>query len=238
MKKILVITDNDKLYSKFKCIALSIENASFDYKCSWFDKPGFVKAIADIDAINLKKTPLDIAAEYEVIISLHCKQLFPKTILDRVRCINIHPGYNPYNRGWYPQVFSIINGLPFGVTIHEIDAELDHGKIIAQEKVKLYPWDTSLTAYDRVLSKEISLTKKYLQKIVDGTYTCKAMEKEGNLNYKRDFNKLCRIHLDEVVTWRDAINRLRALTHGNFSNAHFFDENGNKIVLSLNIRKY
>ena len=46
---------------------------------------------------------------YKVGISAHCKQIFPAKLVENVRCYNIHPGYNPYNRGWFPQVFSIIN---------------------------------------------------------------------------------------------------------------------------------
>ncbi|MEL6562249.1 MAG: formyltransferase family protein, partial [Bacteroidota bacterium] len=46
--------------------------------------------------------------------------------------------------------FSLINGLPAGVTIHEIDEKLDHGNIIDQIKVEVQSTDTSYTLYQRV----------------------------------------------------------------------------------------
>jgi hypothetical protein len=50
----------------------------------------------------------DLCRSYDVIISWHCRQIFPKELIERVRCINIHPGFNPYNRGYFPHVFSDI----------------------------------------------------------------------------------------------------------------------------------
>ncbi len=84
--------------------------------------------------ICLKECDNSFFDKYILFISLHCKQIFPQRLTDNYRCINIHPGYNPYNRGWFPQVFSILNKNTAGVTIHEIDQELDHGPIIYQEK--------------------------------------------------------------------------------------------------------
>lgn len=109
-----------------------------------------------------------LSKTYDLIISLHCYQRFPSFLVQKVECINIHPGLNPYNRGWYPHVFSIVNKLPLGATIHEIDEDIDHGAIIAQHEVSLYSWDTSLTAYDRVVEAELSLIKENLIRLVWG----------------------------------------------------------------------
>ena len=51
--------------------------------------------------------------------------MFPVDMVRNYRCINVHPGLNPYNRGWFPQTFSLVNHFPVGVTIHEMDAHLD-----------------------------------------------------------------------------------------------------------------
>ena len=60
-------------------------------------------------------------------------------------------------------------------------------------------------------------------------------ENEGNLFVKKDFNKLCNINLNEKTTMRNAINKLRALTHGEFKNAYFLDQNGKKIFISIDL---
>ncbi|NJO92836.1 MAG: dTDP-4-amino-4,6-dideoxyglucose formyltransferase [Chloroflexia bacterium] len=159
------------------------------------------------------------------MISLHCKQLFPTELVNTIKCINIHPGLNPYNRGWFPQVFSIINKMPLGATIHEIDEELDHGNIIAQQEIVVYPWDTSLTAYNRVLETELILIQDNIISIFENTYSTIAPKKEGNINYKKDFDEICQLDLQEVNELGYFIDKLRALTHGNYPNAYFFDKN-------------
>ena len=155
---------------------------------------------------------------YYLFIVNNCSQ---KKLLDKVKCINIHPGYNPFNRGWFSQVFSILNGKPLGVTIHEIDEKIDHGPIIDQETVPVYVWDTSLTAYNRVIDKEIELIKKNLERIIQGAYEAKPMIAEGNVNLKKDFDSLCELDLKEETTVGYLIDRLRALTHGEYKKLLF-----------------
>jgi methionyl-tRNA formyltransferase len=153
-----------------------------------------------------------------------------------VKCINVHPGLNPYNRGWFPHVFSILNSHPCGATIHEMDEQLDHGPIICQKEVDVEMWDTSLTLYNKILDAEMYLLEQNIEKILSGDYKT-VIKGEGNVNLKKDFDDLCKIDLDNVDTFRNHINRLRALTHGDYKNAYFIDDSGNKIYLKLELRK-
>ncbi len=97
----------------------------------------------------------NVDSKYKLVISAHCKKIFPPKLVNSFRCINIHPGLNPYNRGYYPQAFSLINKLPVGATIHEIDEKLDHGPIIFQEEVVIESIDTSFSLYNKIIKKEI-----------------------------------------------------------------------------------
>jgi methionyl-tRNA formyltransferase len=154
-----------------------------------------------------------------------------------VKCINIHPGFNPINRGWYPQVFSIINKLPVGATIHEIDEKLDHGNIIAREFVNKESYDTSESLYNKIVDKEIELLELNIENIISGNFKVTVPEEEGNLNLKKDFNKLLELDLEEQISVGDLINRLRALTHGDFNNAYFIDPStGKKIFIRINLK--
>ena len=152
-------------------------------------------------------------------------------------CINVHPGLNPHNRGWFPQVFSILNGLPAGVTIHKMDAELDHGPILWQEEIPLYAHDTSQDIYIRILRKEIEMLEAHLGDLLAGNYTLTPMEGEGNINYKADFDALCPIDLNEPATYGAVIDRLRALTHEPYQNAYFVDADGKKVYVGITLRK-
>ena len=235
-RNILVITDNLRLFNEFKKIVsgLKLKSIHFDYACSPFNQD--FEAIKEfVCSVDVKTEWFSLSKTYDLIISLHCKQKFPASLVRKVKCINIHPGLNPHNRGCYPHVFSIINKLPLGATIHEIDEDIDHGAIIAQQEVPLYSWDTSLTAYDRVVEAELSLIKENLSRIVLGEYESTPMQHNGNVNLRQNFDALCKIDLSEVATFGEVIDRLRALTHSDYKNAYFIDKTGTKVFVSIDL---
>lgn len=239
--KNLIITDNEYLYNNFiqviKKSKYKMEDFEFRYSFNNANLQKKYKGDDTFKPLNVKHEVEDLIEKYSLIISLHCKQLFPKRLVENVRCINVHPGYNPYNRGWFPQVFSIINGLPAGVTIHEIDEHLDHGQIIIQKKIDINPWETSECVYKRILEIELELIEEHLPNILAGTYKASSPKAEGNVNYKSDFNNLCQLDLNKSMTLRESINLLRALTHGDYKNAYFIDEEGNKIWIKVGLEK-
>lgn len=176
-----------------------------------------------------------ILANYQLVISLHCKQIFPTSLVNNIRCVNIHPGFNPYNRGYFPHVFSIINELPSGVTIHEMDENIDSGKIIIQEKIIIELFDTSESVYNKILLLEKKLIEHYIESILENNYKTSESDNAGNINYQKNFDDLCKINLDEITTYRAVINRFRALTHKNHLNAHFLDNEGKRIYLKIEL---
>lgn len=240
MKRILIIIDNRLQYEKLKLIIEQHNRNDIDFE---FRHSGVYTDIwehADFKdqnkIIDVKEKTSWIIESFELVISVHCYQFFPAELVNNIRCINIHPGYNPINRGWYPQVFAIINDLPIGATIHEMDAKLDNGPIIARVFVKKYPWDTSYSLYNRVLQAELDLFEQNYDRIFDSTYKPTVPEKEGNFFSKKNFKELCEIDLDEKVSFRESINRLRALTHGNYKNAYYTDpDSKSKVFLKLEL---
>lgn len=242
MSRVLIISDNQLILSRLmeqlkKNVPSSISDVKFDFAFSKFNKDLSSKYSLEnwIRPVLIKDEVDSLITENDLIISLHCKQLFPAKLVNSVRCVNVHPGLNPFNRGWYPQVFSIINGLPSGVTIHEMDEELDHGPIIVQQEIPISESDTSLTVYNRILDAEIVLLMEHLPTIIEGKYNTMIPE-EGNLNLRADFDKICELDLSEVDTFENHIKKLRALSHGEFANAFYRDKNGNKIYISVNIK--
>ena len=47
--------------------------------------------------------------------------------------INLHIGYLPFNKGYYPNLWSHLEGTPCGVSIHKIDKGIDTGEILIQK---------------------------------------------------------------------------------------------------------
>ena len=68
--------------------------------------------------------------------------------------INFHPSLLPYNRGKHYNFWAIVEGCPFGVTLHFVDAGVDTGDIVAQRSIS-YDWtDTGESLYFKA-QKEI-----------------------------------------------------------------------------------
>jgi methionyl-tRNA formyltransferase len=238
MKKVLVVIDNIFQYERIKrIISLKDLNAKFSFKHSpvksaiWGHEDFIDKTVS---IINVKEEFDSIISTFDLVISVHCFQFFPQELVRGIRCLNIHPGYNPINRGWYPQVFSIVNQLEIGATIHEMDEKLDNGPIIVRSFVEKYSWDTSYTLYNRVLEKEIELLENNFEKIIDGSYDIVIPESTGNMYSKKDFHNLCKLDLNEVGSFKSFYDKIRALTHGEYKNGYFIDEiTGKKVFVSI-----
>ncbi len=243
--KVAIITDNPYLAEKFYGILKAKGIIGVLEKVVIFCSPKsnpvdfFTKESIFVDTINLKKqTDIDhLTTNFELVFSIHCKQLFPKDLINTCKCINVHPGYNPINRGWFPQIFAIIHDLEIGATIHEIDEKLDHGAIIARRKVQKLATDTSEMLYERILAKELELIDEYIVSILNDTYTTVSMENEGNLFLKKDFETLKEIDLDKKVSFKEAIDYMRAMTFEKYDNAYFLDEKGEKVYLKISLYK-
>ena len=239
-KKVLIISDNPFLIKAFHQIISGYNGVAVNYACTASNT-----ALLNDTTLPVKIVPVNVKAEhpeivekYDLVLSLHCKQLFPAQLVSKVKCINVHPGYNPHNRGWFPQVFSILNKLPVGATIHEIDEQLDHGAIIAQKQVEMNSWDTSSDIYNRVQQTELELLKENIEAILQGKYKTIKPEEEGNVNLKKDFNELCKLDLDKEMNLGNAIDLLRALTHDKYANAYFIDpKTGAKVYVKISLER-
>jgi methionyl-tRNA formyltransferase len=225
---ILVIGDNKKMLDEFRSVAetLSLSQHEFTYCTTVQDLVDSKTRLIDVPREYKDR----IVDKYELVFSVHCRQLFPAELVKAVRCINLHPGYTPSNRGWYPQVFSIINKQPTGATLHEMDERPDHGPVIAQREVAVEAWDTSLDVYNKIILAEVDLLKENLTQVIDGNYEKKNLTGDSKPNTIKDFQSLCQLDMDAKSSLGNTIDVLRALTHPPYDNAYFIDRKTNKKV--------
>ena len=223
-----------KLFERHGCAQF----AELTVHCSPGSEEELKCIVPAVRSLNVKENAKAIVSQFDLVVSYHCRQLFPKGVVTQVRCINIHPGYNPYNRGWYPGVFSIANGLPAGATIHEIDEKIDNGPIIAQKQIKILPEDTSGTVYPKIIQAEYELLEEWFMPMLTGEYKTFSPQEAGNLNYKKDYYELQELDLEELLTTKQVIDRLRALTHPPYQNAYYVDEKtGDKVYVSVELKR-
>lgn len=85
----------------------------------------------------------------------HYGKMIPKNILDIPKhgTLNIHPSLLPRLRGPSPIKSAILGEKETGVTIIKLDAEMDHGPILAQEKIITSIWPP----YEEELSKSLAI---------------------------------------------------------------------------------
>jgi dTDP-4-amino-4,6-dideoxyglucose formyltransferase len=188
------------------------------------------KPIFDRYACEYSENDISKAKYYDLVFSLHCKVIFPLELVSSVRCINIHPGYSPYNRGMFPHVWSIINGLPAGATIHEMDNLIDHGRILVRTGVQVLETDTSESLYKRVIETEVQMLSENIDAIINNRVKSFEPEEPSNYNSMEDYKKLCQIDPEKAGTFIEFYNLLRALSHGEHRNAIMNDHH-----LKLNI---
>ena len=182
-----------------------------------------------IAAIKALSPDIGVSVFFGHILKRALLEIFPKG------CLNIHPALLPFNRGAYPNVWSIIDGTPAGVTIHYIDEGIDTGAIVSQQEVAIEPVDTGETLYRKLEEQSIKLLSETWPDIVSGRAMAKPQpQTEGTVHKVRDVQAVDELDLDKEYKARDLLNILRARTFPPYRGAYFV-ENGRKIFVSIKL---
>jgi methionyl-tRNA formyltransferase len=235
MKKDIVIFSDNKHLSNFIFIYLTKLKINFKI----FHTKKYLKATNKSKFANLKNKIFlkSIVNNSKILISVNCHSIFPKFLTDNVTCVNFHPGFNPFNRGLYSQIFSIINGKPCGATVHLMTNKIDNGPIIVQKKITIQDTDTSYEVYKKIIELQKKLIKKHILKLINGKFKLLKYKKiKSNYNSKKKFKKLCKLNLNKKATLSKHIKLLRALSHKGFKNAYYMC-NKKKIYLELKLTR-
>lgn len=182
-----------------------------------------------LESIRTLRVDLALSILFDYILKQNFIQLFHAGV------INLHPAYLPFNRGQYPNVWSIVEGTPSGVTLHYIDAGIDTGDIIAQKEVEVEPADTGESLYRKLEKECVALFQETWPLIETGKVTRVPQEKRaGTYHRVQDIDKIDEVKLDSTYTARDLINILRARTFPPYKGAYFI-ENGKRVYMRLRL---
>ena len=155
----------------------------------------------------------------EICVIAAYGKIIPKKYLavPRYGFVNIHPSLLPKYRGPSPIKTAILNGdTETGVTIMILDAEMDHGPILAQA-----PYSIRHTTYHSEMQKElwelgakllINTLSKYISYEVQprkqdhsqATFTKKLTREDGHINWSQPAEKIynqIRALSDEPGAW-------------------------------------
>jgi methionyl-tRNA formyltransferase len=173
----------------------------------------------------------------DIAISVYFGYIFKKSFLDifPMGCINLHPAFLPYNRGAYPNVWSIIDGTPAGTTLHYVNEGIDSGDIISQKQIVTHITDTGETLYHRLESASVDLFKETWPKILTGDiYPVSQRKCEGTCHKVNDVDKIDEIDLNRNYNAGELINILRARTFPPHQGAYIL-QNQKKIYVNIQL---
>ena len=100
-----------------------------------------------------KKERFDLALSYTY------RYIITEDVIDSLdgNVVNLHNSFLPWNRGADPNLWSIAEKTPRGVTLHYVNAGLDKGDVIAQKLVNDTDEETLESSYMNLHKAAISL---------------------------------------------------------------------------------
>jgi len=100
------------------------------------------------EEIKSKEFLASLGTEWDLFVIVSYGKIVPRAVLDLPKhgTLNVHPSLLPEHRGASPIMSAILEdgsvgeSHDAGVTIMQIDEEVDHGPIVAQEKISIPNW--------------------------------------------------------------------------------------------------
>jgi len=132
-------------------------------------------------------------------------KIIPKDVLDipQLGVLNVHPSLLPRWRGASPIQYAILNGdAETGVTIMLTDEEMDHGPVLAQERLEIGKLENGETLNKKLAELGGKLLKETLPKWIAGkiepqeqnhhkaTYTKMLKREDGRIDWTKSAEEL------------------------------------------------
>jgi len=182
-----------------------------------------------VEAIRALKPDLGLSVLFGYILKPEVLNLFP------LGCINLHLAWLPYNRGAYPDVWSILEGTPAGVTLHYMDGGIDTGDIIARQEVQVEPVDTGRSLYSKLERTGLELFRERWPRIRSRQGQRVPQDKtEGTYHAVRDVGKIDEIDLHRSYSAKELIDLMRARTFPPHRGAYFWHQ-GKRVYVRLEL---
>lgn len=135
--------------------------------------------------------------------------------------INLHGSLLPWNRGTNPNVWSIVDDTPAGVSILYIDEGIDTGPILARQEIPKTPVMTGKDLYDLTVEALINLFCEKWDDIRDNKIVPQPQPSHGTFHRRVELNRLKLLDLREEMPVEKLLNILRACTFPPYPAARF-----------------
>lgn len=137
----------------------------------------------------------------------------PLLSLPRRGFVNTHPSLLPHGRGKHNNFWSIVDGMPFGVSLHMVEEGIDSGDIVAQIELP-YDWeDTGGSLYRKATEAMLNLVKETYPLLRNLDFATQPQNlATGTFHRASELDAASSINLDNSYLARDLLNLLRART--------------------------
>ncbi|HEV7280486.1 MAG TPA: formyltransferase family protein [Pirellulaceae bacterium] len=159
----------------------------------------------------------------------------PAIQVPQIGCLNFHPSLLPHGRGKAPNFWTLVEGTPYGVTIHWVDAGIDSGDVAFQREIPVGWEDTGETLYRKALDSIVDLFVDSYPKILQGDVP-RIPQSPARCHYQRELDAASQIHLDRSYSGRELLNLLRARTFAPHPGA-WFDDSGARYEVRVELRQ-
>jgi len=155
----------------------------------------------------------------------------------RLGLMNLHPSLLPHCRGKDPNFWAIVEGAPFGVTLHFVDTGIDTGPVAFQTELPVTWEDNGESLYRRAQEAAVTLVETNLDRILAGDFRQRPQDlAEGSFHTRSQLDSASRLSLDEPTTARHVLDILRARTFAGHPAVRFEDE-GAEYEARIEIRR-
>lgn len=154
--------------------------------------------------------------------------------IPRGEAVNLHLAYLPHNRGANPNVWSIVERTPAGVTLHVMEAKIDTGDIIAQQIVQVAPTDTGASLYAKLETAGLDLFCAHWHELTSADLPRSPQAHNGSVHRTRDLDHIDRIDPDRSMRAGELIDIVRARTFPPYKGA-YLNVAGRRIYLRLEL---
>lgn len=156
----VVISNRADAYGLCRAQQHGIATVVIDHK-EFSSREAFETAL--IQHLHAHQVELVVLAGFMRVLTPFFVRAFPQRIM------NIHPALLPAFPGTHAQRQALHYGVRIaGATVHFVDEETDHGPIITQAAVPVYPDDTEETLSARILTQEHRLYPHAIQLFAEG----------------------------------------------------------------------
>lgn len=154
-----------------------------------------------------------LPGDWDLFIIVAYGKLIPNRLLalPAFGALNVHGSLLPHLRGASPIQGALLEGYKeTGITIMQIDAEMDHGPIVAQEACTIGEHETYQTLHDALAEKGAALLAKIVPDWITGKITAQEQNHAAATYTKKISTKDAEIDL-ATMSPEEVDRRIRAL---------------------------